>query len=91
MKSTIDFLYQGPTTEEGTHMIILTSLFFVNSVAAATIVITADVATVSGSLTAPNIYSKTEIDNLLIPKATVTYVGAQLTLKCQPIYHIYQN
>jgi hypothetical protein len=43
------------------------------------------------ALAATNIYTKTEVDNLLTPKATVTYVNEQLTLKSKSGYNIYQN
>ncbi|MFM7990611.1 MAG: hypothetical protein ACKPKO_65950, partial [Candidatus Fonsibacter sp.] len=35
----------------------------------------------SGNLTAPNIYTKTEVDGLVSPKADKTYVDTQLALK----------
>ncbi|MFM7981175.1 MAG: hypothetical protein ACKPKO_17845 [Candidatus Fonsibacter sp.] len=35
----------------------------------------------SGNLTAPHIYTKTEVDGLLSPKADKTYVDTQLALK----------
>ena len=53
---------------------------FANASATATLILTSNTVTVSGSLTANNIYTKTETDNLLTPKATVTYVNEQLAL-----------
>ncbi|MFM7989662.1 MAG: hypothetical protein ACKPKO_61150, partial [Candidatus Fonsibacter sp.] len=35
----------------------------------------------SGNLTAPNIYTKTEVDGLVSPKADKTYVDTQIALK----------
>ena len=54
---------------------------FANASATATLILTSTTVTVSGSLTATNIYTKTEVDNLLTPKAATTYVDAQLLLK----------
>ena len=37
--------------------------------------------TLSGNLTAPNIYTNTEVDNLLAPKANTAYVDSGLAFK----------
>ncbi len=55
--------------------------FFANASATATLILTSTTVTVSGSLAATNIYTKTEVDNLLSPKATLTYVNDQLAVK----------
>ena len=54
---------------------------FANASATATLILTSTTVTISGSLTVANIYTKTEVDNLLIPKASATYVDDQLVLK----------
>ena len=43
----------------------------------------------TGNLTAPNMYTKTEIDNMLTPKATPTCVNSQLTGN-KPIHNIHK-
>jgi hypothetical protein len=52
---------------------------FANASATATLSLKSTTVTVSGSLTANNIYTKTETDNLLIPKATVTFADSVAT------------
>ena len=43
--------------------------FFANASATATLILTSTIVIVSGSLTATNIYTKTETDNLLTPQS----------------------
>ena len=54
---------------------------FANASAIATMILTSTTVAISGSLTATSIYTKTEVDNLLTPKAATTYVYAQLLSK----------
>ena len=68
-----------------------THVFFANASATATLILTSSIVTVSGSLTATNIYTKTEVDNLLSPTATVTYVHEQLAVKANQATTLHQN
>jgi len=62
-----------------------------NASAIATLILSSTTVTISGSLTATNIYTKTEVDNLLTPKAATTYVDGSATIEGQPSNHIPKN